>query len=268
MSPEQARGHNIDHRADVYALGVLCHELLTGGPPITGNSPMVVLLAQLTQAPPRVSEVNTKLPSELDAPILRMLEKEADARPASASQALQELRKAAERAGFRVASVMPRLPRPHSIASTLDARPLSHDALADLEQALVTNDLARVTMVRTTAGHGHRKGRGWLLLGAAVLVAAGLTGVWSRFFRQTGRGYGDIRASGATTLGSVIDTLHPGVAPSVSVAAPPEPAPSSSASGSATPVNPSASAPQKQHPQRAQPGTARQVIPNDLESPF
>jgi serine/threonine protein kinase len=112
MSPEQARGDKVDGRADVYAFGVLCHELLTGNVPITGESAVVVLVAHLMQAPPRVSEVQPDLPSELDAPILQMLEKNPDARPATVGEALHALIRAAERAGYEIPPGVPRLPLP------------------------------------------------------------------------------------------------------------------------------------------------------------
>src|ERR1700742_523785 len=55
MSPEQCRGEAVDARADVYSFGVICHELLTGKPPFTGEGTTAVLLAHVTQPPPRMS---------------------------------------------------------------------------------------------------------------------------------------------------------------------------------------------------------------------
>jgi eukaryotic-like serine/threonine-protein kinase len=81
MSPEQARGERVDGRSDVYALGILCHELLTGRLPITGDSTIAALMAQVLQPPPRASEVCPDLPPGIDAPILHMLDKQPAARP-------------------------------------------------------------------------------------------------------------------------------------------------------------------------------------------
>jgi eukaryotic-like serine/threonine-protein kinase len=112
MSPEQARGEKVDRRADVYALGVLCHQLLTGQLPLTGSSTLVVMMAHVSMPPPRVSQVSPDLSPELDEPILRMLEKQPGARPSTAGEALAELCRAAERAGHVIPTGMPHLAPP------------------------------------------------------------------------------------------------------------------------------------------------------------
>ena len=112
MSPEQARADVVDARSDVYALGVLSHQLLTGELPFSGPSTFAVLAAHLMTAPRRVSEVMPELSPQLDAPILRMLEKDPNRRPPSAGAAFAELVAAAERAGHVVPAGPLRLPRP------------------------------------------------------------------------------------------------------------------------------------------------------------
>jgi serine/threonine-protein kinase len=115
MSPEQARGEKVDGRSDVYGLGVLCHEMLTGRVPFTGESPLAVLVSHLTVAPPRASEVLPSLPPELDEPLLAMLHKEPSGRPGTAGAAVAALVAAAERAGLVVPAGMPHLPRPSDL---------------------------------------------------------------------------------------------------------------------------------------------------------
>jgi serine/threonine protein kinase len=138
MSPEQARGEKVDGRSDVYALGVLCHEMLTGKVPFTGESPLAVLVSHLTLPAPRASEVLPELPSELDEPILAMLHKEPSGRPATAGAAIAALVAAAERAGIVVPSGMPHLPRPRELpAATPGAfspRPLTPQSSSGDEQ--------------------------------------------------------------------------------------------------------------------------------------
>lgn len=91
MSPEQCRGKTVDHRADIYSLGVLVHEMLTGKPLFDGESAMDVLLKHTTEPPPSMSSLNAALPAELDAPVLAMLAKRPNARPSSAGAAIAAL---------------------------------------------------------------------------------------------------------------------------------------------------------------------------------
>ncbi|WP_437682162.1 serine/threonine-protein kinase [Sorangium sp. So ce131] len=91
MAPEQVRGKGVDHRADIYALGVIAHEMLTGTLLFQGDSMMDVMMAHLCNEPPRASSVCAALPPELDAPLLAMLAKRAEDRPPSAGAAVQAL---------------------------------------------------------------------------------------------------------------------------------------------------------------------------------
>ncbi len=95
MAPEQCRGKSVDHRADVYALGVVTHEMLTGRRPFQADSGMDVLLMHVSDPPPAMSEVCPDLPKELDAPVLAMLAKKPDRRPKSAGAAVAELARCA-----------------------------------------------------------------------------------------------------------------------------------------------------------------------------
>ncbi len=85
MAPEQAAGDpETDHRADIYAAGILAYEMLTGKPPFTGKSPQALLAAQLAEAPVPVQQRRADVPDALAAIVMRCLEKDADHRPQSA----------------------------------------------------------------------------------------------------------------------------------------------------------------------------------------
>ena len=92
MAPEQVAGDpNVDHRADLYALGCMGYELLAGQPPFTAETPQRVFAAHLTEKPRPLATVRPEVPRALAAIIMRCLEKEPADRPASAAEILTAL---------------------------------------------------------------------------------------------------------------------------------------------------------------------------------
>lgn len=88
MAPEQVRATGtVDARSDVYALGCVLFECLTGRPPFTGDRATVVLAKAIFELPPRVTSLGVEASPELDALVARMLSKHAGARPRSGEQA-------------------------------------------------------------------------------------------------------------------------------------------------------------------------------------
>jgi eukaryotic-like serine/threonine-protein kinase len=88
MSPEQAEGREVDHRTDIFSLGILMHEMLTGQRPFTGESAASLLSALLRDTPRLVSEVRREVPARLARIIQRCLEKD----PARRYQSVADLR--------------------------------------------------------------------------------------------------------------------------------------------------------------------------------
>jgi eukaryotic-like serine/threonine-protein kinase len=91
MAPEQAAGDDVDHRADLYSLGCMAYELLTGRVPFHGRTPQRMLAAHMSESPQPVSELRTDVPPRLASLLARLLEKDPAMRPQSASEVLQEL---------------------------------------------------------------------------------------------------------------------------------------------------------------------------------
>ncbi len=92
MAPEQAAADpHTDHRCDLYAVGALGYEMLTGRPPFTGATPQHVLAAQVTEAPEPVTKRRATVPTALAALVMRCLEKSAADRWQSAAELLQQL---------------------------------------------------------------------------------------------------------------------------------------------------------------------------------
>jgi serine/threonine protein kinase len=80
LAPEQIEGQPVDGRADVYSLGCLLYECLTGEPPFTGDSPLAVAWAHLEEEPPSASANKPDLPDAIDAVIRKALAKSPDDR--------------------------------------------------------------------------------------------------------------------------------------------------------------------------------------------
>jgi TolB-like protein/Tfp pilus assembly protein PilF len=87
MAPEQAAADpNTDHRADLYALGVVAYEMLVGAPPFYGRTPQALLAAQLTEQPKPISSRRYDVPVALADLVMRMMEKDPVRRPRTATE--------------------------------------------------------------------------------------------------------------------------------------------------------------------------------------
>jgi len=92
MSPEQARGDdNLDHRVDIYALGVIMYEAATGRVPFTGNNYLSVISQVLGEQPISPRELRPELTEEFEAIVLRAMAKDREQRYASAADMANDL---------------------------------------------------------------------------------------------------------------------------------------------------------------------------------
>jgi serine/threonine-protein kinase len=212
MAPEQALGQKVDGRADVYALGLLCHELLTGQPAMTGATAIAVLAAHLTQKPPKMSEVSSDLAPGLDAPILRMLEKNPEARQATAGEAIADLRRAGEEAGHVIDRGMPRLPEPPRVPRSEYERASSDFAERSWrEDGRSERGLERDNVPRTETAFRKVGWGAWLMVGV-VALAAGIT------FLATGMKTDPTRPSVSAAMPSSVQSDAPAPEPSSATA--------------------------------------------------
>ena len=93
MSPEQVEGKDIDKRSDIYSLGIVLFEMLTGRIPFEGESVFSVALKQETQPPPDPRTINSQIPEDFSRLVLKCLEKDRVKRFQSAEEVLGELAK-------------------------------------------------------------------------------------------------------------------------------------------------------------------------------
>jgi len=92
MAPEQVAGDpGTDHRADIYAFGVIAYELLAGRAPFAGRTAQALMAAHVLETPEAISSRRVGVPAELSALVMRCLEKSPDDRPQSAEDILRRL---------------------------------------------------------------------------------------------------------------------------------------------------------------------------------
>jgi Tol biopolymer transport system component len=91
MSPEQARGETVDARSDIFSLGIVFYEMLTGRPPFAGTTPSDVISSIIKDVPSSISEVRAGIPRELARMVRRCLSKDVSKRVQSALDIRNEL---------------------------------------------------------------------------------------------------------------------------------------------------------------------------------
>jgi beta-lactam-binding protein with PASTA domain len=95
LSPEQARGAPVDQRSDIYSVGIVLYELLTGRLPFTGETPLEIAMKHLSEVPKPPSALRPEIPPDLDMVVLRALAKDPSERFESAEEMDAELARVA-----------------------------------------------------------------------------------------------------------------------------------------------------------------------------
>ena len=137
LSPEQAQGQPVDGRSDLYSLGCVLYEMVTGRPPFLGDSPVAVASKQVLEQPVPPSRLNRDVSPDLDAVILRALAKNADNRYQSAEEFRHDLERV--RRGLPVEAT-PLLPATPAAGTTRvihhDVAPAHRTAVLEPEPAI------------------------------------------------------------------------------------------------------------------------------------
>ncbi len=91
ISPEQAQGDNTDERTDIYAVGVILYEMLTGKVPFDGDTPVSIAIKQMQMEPKHPTLINPQIPTGLEEIILRAMQKDPQLRYQTASEMLRDI---------------------------------------------------------------------------------------------------------------------------------------------------------------------------------
>jgi serine/threonine protein kinase len=139
MSPEQHEGSDLTPAGDVYSLGVIMYEMLTGMVPFTGTSVVEIALKHANDAPRAPREIVAGIPEDVERVVLHALEKEPAARPPNAAEFRRELLETAERLGLEH----------HALTSAPDVRALREATLRSASGRLVV-DIAKLREIKAT----------------------------------------------------------------------------------------------------------------------
>ena len=202
LSPEQAQGHAVSESSDLYAVGVVLYELLTGSVPFEGESAVTVALKQVSVEPIPPSRRNPEVGPALDAVVMRSLAKEPVQRFANADEfiaALQQAREGIAPAPITVMNGSP--PTPHDTAAALVVPPLPDGEDSESSEA-----------------ERKRKRRLWIAAGVVALAIAAAVVALLVFGSKTS----DVTVpdvSGETQSTALTSLQREGLVPVVSLAA-------------------------------------------------
>jgi serine/threonine-protein kinase len=142
MAPEQYNGHELTPAADVYSLGVILYEMLTGMAPFTGSSPVEIAAKHVNNPPHSPRKIVAAIPEDVERVVLHALEKQPEERPANGAEFHRELMDTAQRLGLEH----------HALKSAPDFEALRGEGVESPSGRLVV-DIARVRALSSSGSN-------------------------------------------------------------------------------------------------------------------
>jgi eukaryotic-like serine/threonine-protein kinase len=185
MSPEQCLGEELDHRSDIYGLGVVLYEMLVGVVPFNSPTSTAVIVQHVNQVPPPLRALNVSISPAVEAVVLHALQKQREARPQTAGALAQEMRAALSGGAFTTpARSFPGASQSLGSGSFPGAsQPLGSGALpaATMQPTMVMRTPqtgSAVTGAPRAAPAGKAKAAPMVIAAAVLLLALGGVAAW------------------------------------------------------------------------------------------
>lgn len=181
MSPEQIRGEKLDRRSDIYALGAVVFEMLTGRAPFQADSAAMAIVKQMTEPAPSPRSVRPDIPRQIESVVMQALERDRQQRPSTASEIAKLLRSASE-SNIKAAELLESMAAEPPVSTPIsDPSSQPFQATEAIPVPAPPRDSANAAAPPATPSSG----RGWVrYVGGAVVLAIILFGGWWLFLRE------------------------------------------------------------------------------------